>query len=385
MRKVNVAVIGTGFIGPAHVEGLRRLGYVEIMALAEENEDLARQKAEGLSIPEAYGDYRKVLADDSIQAVHVCTPNFLHYEMVKAALEAGKHVVSEKPLAMNSKESGELLALAREKGLQNAVNFNYRFYPLVQEVRHRIASGEAGKVRLVHGSYLQDWLLFDTDWNWRLEPGVGGDSRAVADIGSHWCDLLTYITGQRIVDVYAKLDTIVPIRKKPKGRVETFTGAGADEFEEVSIKTEDTASVLFKMFNGAVGNFMVSQVSPGRKNRLYFQIDCENVSFVWDQEQPDTLWIGHRDKPNEVLMRDGSLLSKQAAAYAHYPGGHPEGYPDLLKNFFDRFYRPIADGKPIKTGEIAPYADFAAGDYEVQVVEAILASHRKQAWASIGR
>ncbi|HNT34686.1 MAG TPA: Gfo/Idh/MocA family oxidoreductase [bacterium] len=383
MANIKTAVIGTGFIGPAHIEGIRRLGYVDVVALAEENDQVARQKADALCIPQAFGNYRDLLADKSIQAVHICTPNFLHYEMVKAALEAGKHVVSEKPLAMNSKESGELVAMAREKGLQNAVNFNYRFYPLVQEARQKIAAGEPGKVRLVHGSYLQDWLLFDTDWNWRLEPGVGGDSRAVADIGSHWCDLLTYITGQKIVEVYAKLDTIVPSRKKPKGRVETFTGSGTGDFEQVAIKTEDTASVMFKMFNGAVGNFMVSQVSPGRKNRLYFEIDCERMSFVWDQENPDSMWIGYRDKANQVLMRDGSLLSPQAAAFAHYPGGHPEGYPDLLKNFFDRFYAPIAKGTPIKTGELPPYADFAAGDYEVRVVEAILTSNKKQAWVSL--
>jgi len=383
MEKVKTAVIGTGFIGPAHIEGVRRLGYVDVVALAEENDEVARQKADELSIPNAYGDYKEMLAQEDIQAVHICTPNFLHFEMVNEALNAGKHVVCEKPLAMNSKESAELVKLANAKGLQNAVHFNYRFYPLVQEVRQRIYSGEAGKVNLVHGSYLQDWLLFDTDWNWRLEVGVGGESRTVADIGSHWCDLMTYITGQKIVEVFAKLDTILPVRKKPKGRVETFTGAGEGEYEEIEIKTEDTATVLFRMADGAIGNFMVSQVSPGRKNRLYFEIDTENTSFVWDQEKPDSVWIGHRDKANESLMRDASLLSEEAAAYAHYPGGHPEGYPDLLKNFFDRFYGPIAKGNPIPSGADAPYADFAAGDYEVRIVEAILESNKKQGWVSL--
>lgn len=383
MRKIKAGVIGTGFIGPVHVEGLRRLGYVDVLAVAEESQQLAEEKAREMSIEKAHGDYRDLLADKEIEAVHICTPNFLHYKMTKAALEAGKHVICEKPLAMNSEQSGELVALAKEKNLQNAVHFNYRFYPLVQEIRARIAKGECGKVRLVHGSYLQDWMQMDTDWNWRLEPDKGGNSRAVADIGSHWCDLLTYLTGQKIKEVFAKLDTVIPVRKKPKGRVETFTGAGAGESEEVKISTEDTATVIFKMADGAIGNFMVSQISPGRKNRLYFEIDCERNSFVWDQEQPESMWVGRRERPSEIVIRDASLLSEEAAKYVHYPAGHPEAFPDLLKNFFNEFYRPLLDGTPLPADAEVPFANFAAGDYEVRLVESILHSNNKQAWVDV--
>ena len=383
MTEVQMGVFGTGFIGPAHVEAVRRLGYVKVVALAEQNDELAQQKAEALSIPQSTGNYTDILEDDSIQVIHVCAPNYLHYEMVKKALEAGKHVVCEKPLAMNSEQSGELVQLAARRGLQNAVNFNYRFYALVQEARERIRQGDIGRVRLVHGSYLQDWLLFDTDWNWRLDPELGGESRAVADIGSHWCDLMTHIIGRRITDVFAKLDTVVPIRKRPKGRVETFAGSSEGEFEEVQINTEDTGTVLFKMEGGIIGNFMVSQVSPGRKNRLYFEIDGENKSLVWDQEEPESIWMGHRDEPNEVLVRDGSLVSEHASQYTYFPAGHPEGYPELLKNCFELFYRPIATGKTIGPDQKAPYADFAAGDYEVRLVESILESNRKQEWVNV--
>ena len=384
MRTIKVGIIGTGFIGPAHVEALRRLGSVEVVGLAESNAGLAEQKAKLLGIPQAYGDYKDLLKDSAIEAIHNCTPNFVHFKINKDVIAAGKHLVSEKPLAMNSKESAELVRLAKKAGVLNGINFNYRFYPLIQHARALIADKKTGDVRLVHGSYLQDWLLFDTDYNWRLEPAVGGQSRAVADIGSHWCDLIQHVTGLKIVEVMADLSTVIPVRKKPKTAIETFAGKALkpSDYDHIKIATEDYASVLFRFDNGARGVFTVSQVSPGRKNRLYFEIDGSYHSMVWDQEKPEEMWIGYRDRPNELLVKDPSLLHTQAKPYAHYPGGHPEGYPDGPKNFFRNFYQWVGEGKIPAKGQ-ADFATFEDGHCEILICEAILKSAKQKKWVKV--
>ena len=384
MRTIKVGIIGTGFIGPAHIEALRRLGSVEVVGLAESNAGLAEEKAKLLGIPQAYGDYKDLLKDNRIEAIHNCTPNFVHFKINKDVIAAGKHLVSEKPLAMNSKESAELVRLAKKAGVLNGINFNYRFYPLIQHARALIADKKAGEVRLVHGSYLQDWLLFDTDYNWRLEPAVGGKSRAVADIGSHWCDLIQHVTGLKIVEVMADLSTVIPVRKKPKTAIETFAGKALkpSDYDHMKIATEDYASVLFRFDNGARGVFTVSQVSPGRKNRLYFEIDGSYHSMVWDQEKPEEMWMGYRDRPNELLVKDPSLLHPQAKPYAHYPGGHPEGYPDGPKNFFRNFYQWIAEGKVPAKGQ-ADFATFEDGHCEILICEAILKSAKQNKWVKV--
>jgi len=384
MRTIKVGIIGTGFIGPAHVEALRRLGSVDVVGLAESNPELAEQKAKLLGIPQAYGDYKDLLKDSRIETIHNCTPNFVHFKINKDVIAAGKHLVSEKPLAMNSKQSAELVRLAKKAGVLNGINFNYRFYPLIQHARALIADKKAGDVRLVHGSYLQDWLLFDTDYNWRLEPAVGGKSRAVADIGSHWCDLIQHVTGLRIVEVMADLSTVIPVRKKPKTTIETFAGKALkpSDYDPMKIATEDYASVLFRFDNGARGVFTVSQVSPGRKNRLYFEIDGSYHSMVWDQEKPEEMWMGYRDRPNELLVKDPSLLHPQAKPYAHYPGGHPEGYPDGPKNFFRNFYQWVAEGKVPAKGQ-ADFATFEDGHCEILICEAILKSAKQKKWVKV--
>jgi predicted dehydrogenase len=366
MRTIKVGVIGTGFIGPAHVEALRRLGTVEVVALAENNLKLAEEKAKLLHIPRFFGDHRELLRDPEIEAVHNCTPNFLHFKINKDVIAAGKHLVSEKPLAMNSKESAELVRLAAKARILNGINFNYRFYPLIQHARSLIRDGKAGEIRLVHGSYLQDWLLFDTDYNWRLEPSVGGQSRAVADIGSHWCDLVQYVTGLKIVEVLADLSTVIPVRKKPKKAIETFAGKGLkpSDYEDMKIKTEDYASVLIRFANKARGVFTVSQVSPGRKNRLYFEIDGSYHSLVWDQERPEEIWLGYRDRPNELLVKDPSLL------------------PDAPKNFFRNFYRWIAEDTLPPKGE-ADFATFEDGHEEILISEAVLKSSKTRKWVKV--
>jgi len=380
MKKIKTGIIGSGFIGPAHIEALRRLGFVEVIALADVDEKTARARAGQLNIPSAYGNYRELLKNKDIDAIHNCTPNYLHFRITKDALLAGKHVVSEKPLAMNSGESERLVSLAKKMNLVNAVDFNYRFYPLIQEAKEMVRTNRLGKIYAVHGSYLQDWLLLETDYNWRLDAKLGGRSRAVADIGSHWCDLIQFITGLKITSVYADIRTVLPFRKRPKGEIETFKGKQDKPkgYQKIKIKTEDYGSVLLKFDNGAPGVFTVSQVSAGRKNRLWFEIDAEKCSLCWDQERPKEMGIGYRDKPNEILPKDPSLLSRRAGAYAHYPGGHPEGYPDGPRNLFENVYRFILKrkGKP-------EFPTFQDGHNEIVITEAVLESQRRKKWVGV--
>lgn len=380
MSTIQAGVIGTGFIGPAHIEALRRLGNVEVVALSERDQPLADAKARALGIPKAYGDYRRLLADPDIRVVHNCTPNHLHFEVNKAILAAGKHVVSEKPLAMDSAQSAELVRLARQAGVVHAINFNYRYMPLVQQARAMCRGGDLGRVFAVHGSYLQDWLLLRSDWNWRLEPAVGGQSRAVADIGSHWCDLVQFVTGARIVRVMADLVTVHPTRTRPRVEVETYAGKALrpEDLEEVAIGTEDYASVLLEFDSGAHGVMTVHQCAAGRKNRLQFEIDGERCALAWDQETPNELWIGRRDGPNQSLLKDPSLLHPTAREYAHYPGGHNEAYPDGPKNLFRNVYGFIAGTRP--GGDFATFED---GHNAIAVCDAVLQSSRERRWVDV--
>ena len=384
MEKIKVGIIGTGFIGPTHIEAIRRLGFVDVVGLAETSQAVAENKAAELGIPKAYGDYREMLKDSEIQVVHNCTPNHLHFAINKEIILAGKHVVSEKPLAMNSEESAELLELAEKHGVVHAVNFNYRQHASVQNLQAMIAKSDLGKVNLVHGSYLQDWLLYETDYNWRLAPEVGGKSRAVADIGSHWCDTVQFVTGKKIVEVFADLATVVPVRKKPTGNVATFGAKNKEdmEYEDVLINTEDYASVLVRFEDGSRGVFTVSQVSAGRKNRLSFEINGSHSSVFWNQEEPEKLWIGHRDKANEVLLADPGLFSAEARSAIHHPGGHNEGWPDALKNMMLNFYSFVREGKSLKTDK-HKFATFVDGHISMCITDAILESHQLQKWVKV--
>jgi predicted dehydrogenase len=381
-KKFKVGVIGVGFIGPAHMEGIRRLGF-EVLAIAEVNKELAEEAAERLLVPKAYGDWKDLIADPEIDVVHIASPNFLHYKHAKAVLEAGKHVVCEKPLAMTADESGELVKLAEEKNLVNAVNFNIRFYPLVHEAKARIEAGEIGeRVYIIQGSYLQDWLLLDTDWNWRLEPELGGELRAVADIGSHWMDLVTFVCGTRIKAVFADFETFLPIRRKPKKKIDTFGGKMEVDidYEEKEIHTEDYAAILLKFQNGARGSMTVSQVSSGRKNRLFFEINGSESSLIWDSESPNQLHVGHRSEPNELLIKDPSLMMDAARWTASYPGGHTEGFPDTFKQLQTAVYRYIAAGDLDATPDFPTFRD---GHNIILVDEAILKSAKENRWVEI--
>ncbi|MCL5284021.1 MAG: Gfo/Idh/MocA family oxidoreductase [Armatimonadetes bacterium] len=382
MALIKSGIIGTGFIGPAHVEAVRRLGDVEMIALAELGDDLAKAKANLYSIPRAYGDYHDLLKDPEVQVVHICSPNTKHFQMVKEALAAGKHVICEKPLSMGTEESRELVRLAEQTDRITALDFNYRFYPLNQQAAAMVRSGEVGRIYAVHGSYLQDWLFLDTDYNWRIEPDAGGESRAVADVGSHWCDLIQFITGSKITSVFADLAVMIPVRKKPLKPIETYAGKELDpgDYEPRPITTEDYGTVLLRFDNGARGAFTVHQCAAGRKNRLYYEIDGSKCALAYDQEDPERLWIGRRDGPNRIMMRDPSILAPEARAIINYPGGHPEGYPDGLKQFVRAVYSAVKSGKkPVKPN----YPTFADGHAEIALVEAVLRSHKTGGWDKV--
>jgi len=380
-QTIGVGVAGTGFIGLAHVEGLRRNG-INVLGLVERTKEKAELRTAELGIPRLYASLDEMLADTDIHVVHLATPNYLHYPQAKAALLAGKHVICEKPLAISSQESGELVQLAAEKRLVNAVNFNIRMYPLAQQARSMVQSGELGDLFILQGSYLQDWLLLPTDWNWRLETNLGGTLRAVGDIGSHWLDLLTFITGLQIEEVYADFKTFHPIRKKPARPLETFTGKVLmpEDYLDQPISTEDCATILLHYQNGVHGVVTVSQVSSGRKNRLFYEINGSKSSLAWDSEKPNELWIGHRAGPNQTLMKDPSLLSPEARAVTSYPGGHNEGFPDTFKQLYAKVYDYILAGDFTKTPDFPTFAD---GHYEMQLSEAIERSAREKAWIKV--
>jgi predicted dehydrogenase len=383
-EKIRVGMIGAGFIGPVHIESIRRLGFVDVVVLATSTEETARAKARALSIPKAAKSYEELLKED-IDVVEITSPNRLHFPQAKAALEAGKHVVCDKPLSMDSRESGALVKLAKKTGLVNAVTYNHRFYPLVQESRAVMQEKKLGPAYLIQGGFHQDWLLYDTDYNWRVEAKEGGRARAIGDIGTHWLDTIQFVTGMKIKAVYAQLQTVMPVRKKPKGSVETFAGKGLkpSDYTEVKIDTDDLGIVLLA-FEGsdAKAVMTVSQVSAGRKCRLYYEIYCANGALSWDSETPNHLWTGYRDKQNALLVKDPSLMSASARPSARYPGGHGEGFPDSHTHCARTIYEYIRDER-FKKGEKPPFPTFEDGHTEMLLCDAILESNRKKKWINI--
>ncbi|MDQ3347805.1 MAG: Gfo/Idh/MocA family oxidoreductase, partial [Acidobacteriota bacterium] len=346
MKRIGMGIVGAGFVGPHHVDAVRRLGYVDVVAVAGSSQASAEKKAAALGARKAYGSYEALLDDPDVEVVHNATPNYLHYPVNAAAIAKGKHVISDKPLAMTAAEAKTLLDQATKAGIVHAVTFNYRGNPLVQQARHAIARGDIGKPTFLVGHYLQDWLLKDTDYSWRLEPDKGGASSALGDIGSHWCDLAQHMSGLRITHVLGDITTVIPKRKKPTGSREAFAVGGSDQgVEEVDIKVEDLASVLLRFDNGAKGSFSVGQVCAGHKNDLQLEICGSRASYRWHQETQNELWIGRRDKANEVLAKDPSLLDAEGSRYAHLPGGHQESWADAFTNVMRDIYGFIAAGK----------------------------------------
>jgi predicted dehydrogenase len=381
MRRVKTAVIGSGFMGRVHSEAIRRLGYVDIAAVVAHTAEEASAFGESMGVERTTADYREILADPTIEAVHICTPNSLHYPMSKAALEAGKAVLCEKPLSMSVAEAEDMVKLAEAKKLANCVNHNLRFYPVVQQIRRMIENGELGEVLVVQGTYSQDWLLYDTDYNWRIEKAANGPLRVVGDIGSHWMDLVQHLTGLKITALCADLNVVHKTRKKPKHSIQTFAGKTLrpEDYDQVPIATEDFGAVLVHLGDRARGAYTVSQVNAGCKNRFQMEIFGTKCGVIWNQERPDELWIGHRNSPNQIILKDPSMLDPQAAAYADLPGGHSEGYDDTHKQIFKRFYKKVADpSAPVE------YPTFADGLHGMRLLEKVIESNAKRGWVDTG-
>ncbi|MCU0281573.1 MAG: Gfo/Idh/MocA family oxidoreductase [Acidimicrobiia bacterium] len=374
MRRIpGVGVIGAGFIGRVHARSAKLAGG-RLVGVVGSSPDRTRELAAEFGTDPAVSSAEDLISHPEVDVVHICTPNYLHVPLAEAALRAGKHVVCEKPLAVEAAGAARLVRLADEAGLVAAVPFVYRFYPTVREARARAERGDLGSVRLIHGSYLQDWLMEAGDYNWRVDAGFGGASRAFADIGSHWCDLVEFVTGQRITRLVARSSTVLGERRRNAG-IPAF-GAGGDGGASVAVDTEDVAGVLFETDGGAVGTVMVSQVSPGRKNRLWFEVDGSAGAVAFDQEWPETLWVGGREA-NALVARGSPANSEGSRRFDRLPAGHPQGYLDCFEAFVGDTYRAIAGEEP----EGLPR--FADGRRSVHITEAVLASARSGEWREV--
>ncbi|MEZ6131745.1 MAG: Gfo/Idh/MocA family oxidoreductase [Planctomycetaceae bacterium] len=380
-QQFTAAVIGTGFIGPVHVEGLVRAG-VNVAGVLGSTPEKSQHTADRLRLPKGYSSLDELLADDTVDVVHITSPNRHHFEQSSRALQAGKHVLCEKPLAMNSRESAELVQIAKDSGRVAGVNYNVRYYPLCIEAADQVRRGDVGNVFHVSGSYVQDWLFHETDFNWRVLAEDGGELRAIADIGTHWLDLIQFITNRNVVAVCADLQTVIPTRQRPVGGIEAFSGKTAAETEtkSVDITTEDSGSVLLKFEGGGQGVMWVSQVTAGHKNCLRYELAGSKQALEWNSERPNELWVGHRDKPNQSLLRDPALLGERARQHADYPGGHNQGFADTFKQLFRDFYGYLAAGNLTAEPTLPTFAD---GHREILLCEAILKSHREQRWINV--
>lgn len=376
---IDVAIIGAGYIGPVHIEALRRLEGVRVKAVCDVNLDLARQIARRYDIPVVADKPDVILDDAGIGAVHNCTPNKFHYPLNKKALERGKHVLSEKPLAMNLAEAAELVELADKKGVVNGVNFCYRYYPVVQEMAVRVARGDLGAVRMVSGSYYQDWLSRPTDYSWRLERSESGDSNITADLGSHWFDLIQFTTGLKVREVLGDFASLLPKRMKPARQTLAFSKAATASAEEVAVELEDYSAVLFRLSNGAPGTFSTCEACPGRKSDTEFQLYGSTCSMAWNHKHSTELWIGHREKANEILIESPSLMDASTARYASLPGGHPLGYHDAELNLFRDFYN-VVNGK---TAASLVRPTFQTGYEEMRILDAVVRSNRTRRWQKV--
>ncbi len=385
-ERLGMGLVGPGFIAEHHIDAVRRLGFVDVLGIAGSSAASAEAAAERLGAERSYPSFQELIADPAIDVVHNTTPNHLHLSVSLAALGAGKHVISDKPLAMNAAEADELVEAAAQAGVVNAVTFNYRGNPLVQEARARISAGELGALTFVHGQYLQDWMTDDHVYSWRSDPAKGGASSALADIGSHWCDLAEHMVGSRITAVLAEVATVIDTRYSTGGSAKAFADkADVGELKPVKVTGEDLATVLVRFENGARGCFSVGQVLPGHKNDLQIEINGRKGSVRWLQERQNELWLGHYDRANAVLAKDPGLLSPAARRYAHLPGGHQGGWADAFRNVVADAYAEIAARRGGATQSASTVCSFADAAHVVRLVEAMLASAaRGSIWQQVG-
>ena len=382
MIKFKVGLIGTGYIGIIHLEMLRRFAEIEIVAVADNNPQSANDVANKFNVPKVFYNASELIQDNQVEIIHNCTPNNLHFQINSEAIKASKDVLSEKPLALNSKESSDLVALAEKFNTVHGVNFCYRYYPVLQEAAARVRKGNLGDVRLVLGHFLQDWLSFETDYSWRLDPKAAGISNTMADLGSHWCDLVQFVTGLKITEIMAEFHTILPTRKKPKSGPLSFSVSQNDDVEEVKIPVEDYATIFIRLENGARGNFSTCQLAIGKKVDIDLQVYGSKESYSWNHVHPNAITIGHRDKANEIFYESPILQTEDTRKYASLPTGHPIGYHDTIFNFFTDYYAAVAakrDGKKIQTN----FPDFYDGHSEMKIIEAALRSSRSGGWEKV--
>jgi len=379
LEPLRAAVVGAGFIGPHHIDAVRRGGYADVAVLVDRDPDRGPVTARSLGVPRAVTSIDSVLGDSSIDVVHVCTPNATHVGLASAAMEAGKHVVIEKPIAIDRAGAETLLGVAARTGRHAAVALTYRGYPMVRRARELVRSGRLGELRLVHGGYLQDWLSQATDYNWRLDVSVGGVSRAVADIGTHWFDTAEYVSGLRVQSVMADLVTLLPIRERPQRSASAF-GRASGATEPITIATEDAATILIRFEGGGLGALVVSQVSPGHKNDLTLHVSGAIESLAWAQEQPEQLWLGAR---SESIVLSRPLSDPWPVGVPSLPAGHPEGWAEALRDLLRSFYAAVAAGMPAGHGAGAPYPNLADGARSVALVEAVVESARSGRWVDV--
>ncbi|HPW87214.1 MAG TPA: Gfo/Idh/MocA family oxidoreductase, partial [Chitinophagales bacterium] len=369
--------------GKSHIEAVRRIGLCELYAVADTNEALARARAQEFGIEKIYSNVDEMIANPEIDVIHNCTPNFLHSVINEKIIRAGKHLLTEKPLCCTSAEADSLISLAkRYPDTVICVNYHYRMNPMVQEMKWRVARGDAGDIRVITGSYQQDYLLYDTDYSWRLDPTVAGCSCAIADIGSHWMDAVQFVTGHKIIEIYADLVTIVPVRKKPALQSETFKSQAADKFEIKKIENEDYGAVLFRMDNGACGVYHVSEVAAGHGCYFNFELNGTQCSMRWNQEENDHMWIGRRDGDNSLIIRNPNTMAPEVRKYTSLAMGHPEGWNDAFKENIAAFYRFISEGKRLYS-DIPDFCTLEDAGYLIKLIEASVRSSREKKWVSI--
>jgi predicted dehydrogenase len=374
MKRLGMGLIGPGFVAAHHIDAVRRLGDVDVIAVAGSSQQSAERKAREYKVDRAYGDFHALIADPDVQVIHNTTPNHLHLPVVMATLKAGKHIISDKPLALNPDEARTMRDAAVAARVGHVVTFNYRGNPLVQQARNMVAKGETGNLSFIHGGYLQDWMTDPNVYSWRSDPAKGGATSALGDIGSHWCDLAEHVSGLKIVSVLSDLTTVIPVRYSSGSSAEAFSKGNAAERIPVETRSEDLASVLLRFENGARGCFSVGQVLPGHKNDLRLELNGRACSIKWRQEEQNELWIGHHDQPNSVLAKDPSLVSPEARRYVHLPGGHQESWADAFFNLINDAYGWIREGAaPEAKPSMLP--TFEDGYRSNCLVDAMLKSH----------